>query len=216
MRKIIQVLTDTNIGGAGRYLINMISSWDGGRYDLTVVCPEGGELERQLINKGVNLYTVKGGENSLTKEHITALCQIISKEKADIVHTHASLSGRIAGKILRRKVVLTRHGMSPINSSIIVRGATKLVSCLLTDRIIAVSRAVKINLIEAGVPADMINIIYNGIDLSKFKTIDPRLRSKYDILQEAPVIGLVARLVPEKGFDVALKAMTYIIRQIPE
>ena len=216
MKKAIHVLTDTNIGGAGRYFFNLISGWDEGRYELIVACPGGGELERQLKNMGLNLYTVKGGESSFKVRHIKTLCGIISKEKADIVHTHASLSGRIAGKLLGRKVVITRHGISRVNKGFMSRIMTRFISSVLTDKIIAISRAVKINLIETGVPANLIQIIYNGIDLTNFESVDPILRAKFDIPQTVPIVGVVARLVPEKGCDVALKAMRAVLHEIPD
>jgi glycosyltransferase involved in cell wall biosynthesis len=216
MKKVIHVLTDTNIGGAGRYLFNLISGWSHSRYELIVVCPGGGELERQLRKMGVNLYTVNGGESSFKVEHVKTLCEIISKQKADIVHTHASLSGRIAGKLLGSKVVITRHGISRVNKGLIGRNMTRFISRVLTDKMIAISRAVKINLIETGVPAHMIQIIYNGIDLSKFESANPILRVQFNIPQSIPVLGMVARLVPEKGCDVALKAMQAVLKEIPE
>lgn len=216
MKKVINVLTDTNIGGAGRYLFNLMSGWNDSRFKLVVACPGGGELERQLSKTGVRLYTIRGGESSFNAGHVKTLCEIILKEKAHIVHTHASLSGRIAGKVLGRKVVITRHGISRVNTSFTGRNMTQFISSVLTDKMIAVSRAVKINLIETGVPAHMIQTIYNGIDLSKFESADPILRTKFKISQTTPVLGMVARLVPEKGCDIALKAMQAVLKEIPE
>lgn len=214
MKKVLHVLTDTNMGGAGRYLFNLLANWDYDRYEVVVACPKAGELERQLKAKGIRVFALSGGENSLEFKHVGELMRIISEEKVDIVHTHASLAGRIAGKLSGCHIVMTRHGLKKVKKDIVHRVGTAIMTRALTDNIIAISRAVKINLMEAGVPADMIKIIYNGLDLDKFKDVKPRMRRDFN-LTGGPIIGTVARLVPEKGHEYAIKAMPGVIKEFP-
>lgn len=214
MKKVLHVLTDANMGGAGRYLFNLLSGWDYDRFEVLVACPTGGELERQLGRKGIRVFALSGGENSLKFEHIKELMGIISREKIDIVHSHASFSGRIAGKLSGCRVVITCHGLGQGKNGFIQRVITGILSRFFTDSIIAISRAVKISLMETGIPADMIKIIYNGIDLSGFNSIEPRLKREFG-LTGSPVIGIVSRLVPEKGYEYALKAMPIVLKKFP-
>lgn len=212
MIKVLHVLSDTNIGGAGRYLFNLISSQDNNRLEVIVACPGGGELERQLKSQGVKVFTLEGGERSINLGQVKELLKIISREKIDIVHTHASFAGRIAAKLAGCKVVMTRHGLGSGEHGLIKRTATRLLSNLFTDHIIAISRAVKISLIESGVPADMTTIIHNGIDLSKFDNVLPILRKELGLDSDIPVIGMVARLVPEKGYEYAINAFYQVLK----
>lgn len=215
MIKVLHVLTDTNIGGAGRYLFNLLSFQDKDRFQIMVACPGGGELERQLRCRGIRVFTLDGGESSTNLGHIQKLRHIISREKIDIVHTHASLAGRIAGKLSGCKVVMTRHGLSNSNNGPVKRFITKVISRLSTDRIIAISRAVKINLIDSGVPANMITTIYNGIDLSKFENVKGTLREELSLAPDIPIVGIVARLVPEKGYEYAINAFYQVLKVFP-
>ncbi|NLZ52854.1 MAG: glycosyltransferase family 4 protein [Thermoanaerobacteraceae bacterium] len=215
MIKVLHVLTDTNIGGAGRYLFNLLSHRDKSRFNVVVACPGGGELERQLRSKGIEVFTLEGGESSTNLGHIKKLRQIISREKIDIVHTHASLAGRIAGKLSGCKVVMTRHGLGSSENGPVKRLITRSISRLFTDRIIAISRAVKIGLIDSGVPADMITTIYNGIDLSKFADVKGTLRKELNLSPDIPVVGIVARLVPEKGYEYAINAFYHVLKVFP-
>lgn len=215
MIKVLHVLTDTNIGGAGRYLFNLLSYQDNNRFQVIVACPGGGELEKQLKNKGINVFTLEGGENSTNLGHIKKLRQIISREKVDIVHTHASLAGRIAGKISGCKVVMTRHGLGSNENGPVKRLITRMISKHFTDRIIAISRAVKIGLIDSGVPADMITTIYNGIDLSRFAKVKGTLRRELNLAPDIPIVGIVARLVPEKGYEYAINAFYQVLKVFP-
>jgi len=215
MIKVLHVLTDTNIGGAGRYLFNLLSHRDKTTFDVIVACPGGGELEKQLRRQGIKVYTFEGGENSANIAHIKKLKQIISRENVDIVHTHASLAGRIAGKLSGCKVVMTRHGLSGSGKGPVKRLISRIVSKLFTDRIIAISRAVKIDLIDSGVPAEMITIIHNGIDLSKFANVKGTLRKELGLSPDIPIVGIVARLVPEKGYEYAINAFYHVLKDIP-
>ena len=91
MIKVLHVLTDTNIGGAGRYLFNLLSRVDYSCFEVVVACPGGGELEKQLKSKGIRVFTLEGGESSANFGHIKTKANYFP-EKA-ILHTHASLPG---------------------------------------------------------------------------------------------------------------------------
>jgi glycosyltransferase involved in cell wall biosynthesis len=70
-----------------------------------------------------------------------------------------------------------------------------------TDAIIAVSREVEKELIEYGFQAERINRIPNGVDTDKFKRDKPfPERSRISFI-------LIGRRTPQKGIDIALKAL---------
>ena len=50
MIKVMQVLSDTNIGGAGRWLINVLKHIDREEFDVIVAIPEGSLLKKKLKN----------------------------------------------------------------------------------------------------------------------------------------------------------------------
>jgi glycosyltransferase involved in cell wall biosynthesis len=217
MKKVLHVITDTNIGGAGRYLLNLLSAWDENRYSVTVACPAGGELEKRLKSLGVKVYPLKGGEKSFRISHVAQILGIIAREKVDLIHTHASLSGRIAGKLSGCRVVMTRHWMGKKSEmGFLRRWINRIIYRLLTDRVIAVSRAVKVSLIEIGVPAWLIKTVYNGINIPNIFENCGKLRMELNTPEGVPLLGMIARLVPEKGHEYAIKAMPEILRRFPD
>lgn len=80
-----------------------------------------------------------------------------------------------------------------------------------TDKIIAVSPAVKNFLTTSGIPDKHIKVIPNGIPNSKWEDIDPvqveSLRKRYEIKKDDLVIGCVSRI---KKQDQILKAVALI------
>lgn len=62
---------------------------------------------------------------------------------------------------------------------------------------------------EAGVDPSKIRVIHNGVDLSRFddRAAGQHLREQLRIDDSVPVISFVARMVPQKGYEVLLHAL---------
>jgi glycosyltransferase involved in cell wall biosynthesis len=74
-----------------------------------------------------------------------------------------------------------------------------------TQSYICVSHGVAEHLIKQGADAQKVTVIYNGIDVEKFKIQKER--------QETYTIGMVARFVTQKDQMTLIKAVEYIIRE---
>ncbi len=75
--------------------------------------------------------------------------------KPDLVHTHGSLSGRIAAKRCRVPVIYSRHSAFPVPGQAAPypgRWVNKLINEHYADHIIAVSPATAENLTDGGSP----------------------------------------------------------------
>ena len=86
------------------------------------------------------------------------------------------------------------------------------------DRLIVPSEAIARKVQAEGRKAARFAIIPNGIDLSRFSgPVRPcALRGEYRIPPAAPLLGVVARLEPEKGHRYLIDAMPAILRAVPE
>ena len=61
--KVMHVLTDTNIGGAGTLLYNTICCGDSERFDYVVVLPKGGRLIERFVPLACRVITVDCGQD---------------------------------------------------------------------------------------------------------------------------------------------------------
>ena len=86
------------------------------------------------------------------------------------------------------------------------------------DRLIVPSEAIARKVHAEGREAARFAIVPNGIDLSRFSgPVRPcALRGEYRIPSAAPLLGVVARLEPEKGHRHLIDAMPAILRAVPE
>ena len=58
MIKVIEVISDTNIGGAGILLINRLKHTNKELFDTTVILPKGSKLKKKLEELGINTISV--------------------------------------------------------------------------------------------------------------------------------------------------------------
>ncbi len=201
MIKVMHFITDTNVGGAGIWLINYLKSFDRKELDVSVVLPTGAAIKDKAEILGIQIYELNSiADKSFSLSSVTEIKKLIKAKKPDIVHTHASLSARIAAKMCGVPVVHTRHcleGKKSFPKDVIY----KFINNTLSDRVIGVSKAVTQNLEDDGIIKDKLSLVYNGITpLTKYDE-DRKRQAKlsFDIPPDATVVGLVARLEDVKN-----------------
>lgn len=225
--KVFHIITDTNIGGAGRYLLNLLSQPAFAGIDVLVACPDG-ELGKRLDAMGIRRIPVSGRDVSYSSRLTKELGRLMKQEQPDIVHTHSSLSGRIAARLQRIPVVYTKHnlvripdekGIVPPKAGTVKKLLNRVVASALSDRVIAVSAGVQKELIESGIKPAMVAAIPNGIDLSpyvpKWKQKKAPRASKELAAKKSMIVGTVARLHRQKALDVLLEAAKMVLASDP-
>lgn len=200
--RILHIITDTNFGGAGRYLLNLVTQPLFEGHCIITACPDG-ELGEKLDSLGIKRIGISAKDVSFSLRLVPTLCRIIRREKIDVVHTHASLSGRIAAKITLTPSLYTKHGLGDAVGSFL-KFAAKCVERTLSDKVIAVSCAVKDSLLALGTPPKKIVIIPGGIDLKDF--FAPKKKAQKGCV----VLGAASRLSQEKGLDVFIEAASMV------
>jgi len=175
--RVLHVITDTNIGGAGRYLLYLLTQPAFREHEVFVACPDG-ELGGRLDALGIERIPISGRDISFSLPLTTEFFRVLRRIRPDVVHTHSSFSGRLASKALGIPVVYTKHnlvripslsGAVPPKPGPLKRLGNRLTATLLSDKIIAVSEGVYRDLLDSGVPASRVVTIPNGIELSPFE-----------------------------------------------
>ncbi len=220
MIRIARILGRPNVGGPARTALRLCRALPRDEFETLLVVgnsdPEEGDLLANVDD--VRIERVPSMRRSIGFHDFAArraLEAILREFRPAIVHTHAAKAGALGRRaafaaVPDAKVVHTYHGHSlrgyfprPIAAlfaSIERRLARR------TDRLIAVSATVKRELavVHRIAPAERIEVIDNGIDLSPFPT-PTRERSAAARSRLAPrdpaaaQILVPARLVPIKG-----------------
>ena len=212
MIRVLNVISDSNIGGAGRVLLNYLQYADRNQFETMIAVPRGSLLCEPLRELGGIVHEVDGlAERSYHKDDVRTLMELIRKVNPDIVHTHGALSGRIAGRRCGKAVVYTRHSAFPVPAKLKYppgRWVNKLVNEHYADHIIAVSPAAAENLTDAGISAKKITVMMNGVaPLTRASDEEcAALRAELGLDPNVFTAGILARIEPYKGHLYILEA----------
>ena len=205
MIRVLNIISDTNIGGAGRVLINYLQYTDRSQFDTAVALPRGSLLKAPLEELNATIYEVDGiADRSYDRSDVKVLEELIRQVDPDIVHTHGALSGRIAARRCGKKVVYTRHSAFPVPAKLRYppgRWVNKWVNEHYADRIIAVSPAAAENLTDGGISPKRITVMMNGVAPVARSTpeVCRAFRENYGLDPKRFTAGILARIEPYKG-----------------
>lgn len=208
--KIIHVITDKNIGGAGRWLLNFLEFYDREDFEVKVILPVDSLLAPEIEKLNTEIICIEDlQEASYDKEAVGKFRKVFSAEKPDVVHTHASLAARMAAKAESVPLTVnTKHCMEDLSVGFIKKQLRKSVTRKYTDLVIAVSEAVRDSLIEGGCPEKMVRTVYNGVKPMKKRPDGEVLafRESFGLSNDDFVVGMAARLEDIKDYDTFIRA----------
>ena len=205
MTRVLNLISDTNIGGAGRVLLNYLKYADTARFETLAAVPRGSLLRAPLEEAGARVFEVDAmADRSYDRGDVRTLEELIARARPDLVHTHGCLSGRIAARRRGVPVVYSRHSAFPVPAKLRYppgRWVNKWINERYADRIIAVSPAARDNLVDAGVSPGKITVVMNGTAPVPRTSPEERaaLRRELGLPPGAVVFGILARLEEYKG-----------------
>lgn len=225
--KILHLISSPyGIGGAEKLLLDMADFYDNDNFFVSYCNLFGSPKKRDLFSESLtknNLikYDVTGHRLTELPSIISQLRNLIKSKKIDIVQTHlvhASLVGGIVGKLSgNHKTVITQHyTQKAINKFVqkkFDRAAVKL-----ADRIIAVSSAVKADLLAQGVRENKIRVVHNGINLEEYDRNAGKENHLLDDLKKQGkyIIGSVGNLHKRKDHATLISAMAKVLKKVSD
>jgi len=153
---------------------------------------------------------------------MVSLWRILRRERPDVLHTHnpkPGLYGRVVGRVAGVPVIVnTIHGLyatpdDPWPKRALVYGLETLASRCSDVELVQSREDVELVTRRHITPPDRTVLLGNGVDLERF---DPdrlpegtrdEVRRSLGIPEDRIVVGIVGRLVAEKGFPELLQAM---------
>ena len=204
-------------------------------FDVEFACsninhPDTKSRSSELAEQGFIVHNIPFSRSISPLSDLNAflcLCNLLKNNKYDIVHVHTAKAGwigRIAARLLRVPlVVYTAHDFYFRSFE---RGFKRSFYIFLEkfaspfcDLILFVSEAVKSEAINERIKkSEYLVWVGNGIQCDNF-TINTlyqnSIKHKYSISENTPIVGVVARLVENKGLDIFIKASTIILDKYP-
>ncbi|HXB57839.1 MAG TPA: glycosyltransferase [Vicinamibacteria bacterium] len=232
--RIVRLFSRLNIGGPSIHVILLTAGLEQRGYHTRLVVgqesPHEGNMLALAAEKGVACEPMGGlgREIRLLSDFraLWGLYRLLRAFRPSIVHTHtakAGMLGRLAARLAGVPVIVhTYHGH-------VLRGyfgavKTRLFRALeaflgrLSDGLVAVSEAVKQDLVDLGVARpERIRVVPLGLELEPLTRPLPRggIRTEAGVPAGAPLVGMVGRLVPIKDVPTFLKAAALVLKALP-
>lgn len=211
-RRLLFVADSLDVGGAERVLVQLASGLVARGHAVTVACTAGGALAGEAERAGVMVDVVQPrlAKRVVDDGFAAELARLVSRGGPDLVHTHMYASTAAASAALgpaHVPLVVHEHSEAVWRDAADVRAiapAYARAACVL-----AASASIRRRLVEVDhVAAWKIRVLEN---VAPAPSSAPVSVSRW----RHPVVSVVARLQPEKGVGVFLRAAARLRDRLP-
>jgi glycosyltransferase involved in cell wall biosynthesis len=202
------------LGGGQESLLGLLRELDRGRFTPLYAGPHGGLIravaECGVVVSEVELPSLHGLGAARVPAVVGRLWRRLRRARVALVHANGSrcmFYGGLAGRLARVPVIwhLRIAEAEPIWDRVLASLAT---------RVVVISRAVGERL-----PArvqEKVKVIPNGIDVERFERAEGSPLRRELAVGAGMLVGMVARLTPEKDHETLLQAVPRILAQRPD
>lgn len=218
--RVVHIDTGKELRGGQRQLLLLASGLRERGHNQLLVCPEGSLLEQAAYEEGLRVFALPAHDPAHAYG-IVQLRELLWAEPFRILHAHDGKGQTIAWlasagmpvrRVATRRVTFTPAGLA---GGRLIHRLKYQFTC---QAVIAISDFVRQILAESGVPADMIEVIPDGIKFPpELPNIDLRwrMRAQWGFEEDDLLIGIVGGVTPEKGLDIAIEALRVLEQTLP-
>jgi glycosyltransferase involved in cell wall biosynthesis len=155
---------------------------------------------------------------------VGAMAAHLAEVRPDVVHAHMYRAETVATRAIialgeagqRRPYLVSTIHSSRIRSLEDQQHLRELTPYM--DRLIAVSKSIERKLVDEQRTEVPVSLIYNGVDLDRYDSQEAccTLPEEYGMEPGSCIVGVVARLEPEKGHPTLLEAWPAVLQAVPD
>ncbi len=216
--RILIVVDSLNVGGAERHVVDLALTLHREGHAVTVACSVLGSLAEPLEAARIPVRPLLGRivKRRISLPYARAIRGLLGRERFDLVHAHiyaSAAASALATVGTGVPLVVTEHTEALWQG----RGG-RLLSPWMYRRVahvIAVSDAIRRRLVERdGVAPNKITLLPNSVPPAR-QTHGDALPLPAELAEGSLLVGVVARLQPEKGVGSFLRAAAHVARELP-
>jgi glycosyltransferase involved in cell wall biosynthesis len=209
--KVLQLISSGGYYGAENMLLNLCASQEkaGCQNSLLLfynVHAPNVEFYERARRRGLSVRMVHC-QGRADWRAIRQIEEYIQEDEIDVLHTHgykADLYGYVAARRSYRPIVATCHNWVGGSAALGIYNHLDHLALKRFNALAAVSDSVAQRLVDSGVSVRKIKTIANGIDVEPFERAKALPPLAFDGNR---VVGMVARLDLQKGFEYLLRAV---------
>ena len=211
--KVLHIETGRHLYGGALQVCYLMEGLAQRGVDNLLVCTQGSRIAQEAANYATVCELPMKGELDLLFPF--RLFRIIRQHRPTVVHVHsrrgADLWAGIVARLSRVPSVLTRR----VDNREWPPFARLKYGTY--DRVVSISEGIRQVLVSEGVAPEQVTCIHSVVKLEHYQ--QPRDRewfeAQFGVPAEAPVIGVIAQLIPRKGHRYLLEALPRLLKRFP-
>lgn len=229
MKRILYLHAGAEMYGADKVLLELIKGLDRQEFEAHVILPNDGVLVEALRQVGAQVsvldypilrrkyFNPKGIADYIRSYNFYAKQIALYAREHNIDMVHNNTAAVLEGIYLKRKLKLPLiwHVHEIIVKPKAISDFINMLMGRYADKIVTVSQAVANHIKQSPFIKDsQVKVIYNGVDNAVYYPMDASsIREKFDIAQDALVIGMIGRVNAIKGQNDFIEAVEPLLEK---
>ena len=229
MKRILYLHAGAEMYGADKVLLELIKGLDSKEFEAHVILPNDGVLVEALRQVGAKVsvldypilrrkyFNPKGIADYIRSYNFCAKQIALYAREHSIDMVHNNTAAVLEGIYLKRKLKLPLiwHVHEIIVKPKAISDFINMLMGRYADKIVTVSQAVANHIKQSSFIKDsQVEVIYNGVDNAVYYPMDASsIREKFDIAQDALVIGMIGRVNAIKGQNDFIEAVEPLLEK---
>ena len=229
MKRILYLHAGAEMYGADKILLELIKGLDSKEFEAHVILPNDGVLVEALRQVGAKVsvldypilrrkyFNPKGIADYIRSYNFYAKQIALYAREHNIDMVHNNTAAVLEGIYLKRKLKLPLiwHVHEIIVKPKAISDFINMLMGRYADKIVTVSQAVANHIKQSPFIKDsQVEVIYNGVDNAVYYPMDASsIREKFDIAQDALVIGMIGRVNAIKGQNDFIEAVEPLLEK---
>ena len=217
--RLLIVIDELDIGGTEQQILELVKRLDRTKYTPMVCCFRPGRVSAEIESAGVQVFHLRK-RAKFDVGLLFSLLRLMRRERIELVQTYlftANTWARLAAVLAGVPLIVT----SERNVDMWEEGYKKVLGRWLdrwTALTIGNSAAVKDYLVDKGIAADKLQVVYNGVDPRRFQqpTTVEETKESLGIPFHHAVVGMLARLEPQKDPATFIQAAALVSQKIAD
>jgi glycosyltransferase involved in cell wall biosynthesis len=211
--RVLEIVGNAIVGGMESHVGNLVANLPADTFEIICLCPYESHFTASLRRLGHKVFIAPVDDDPLWRS-IEMAAEIVRQNEVHLIHAHLPNAHTLAGLVGRltdTPAVATLHARGMLVQELSV---TRLTG----THLIVVCQETYAQALATGVPPRNVTLIPNGIDTRRFtpERNGADFRAAIGVPSNAPLVGFVGRLSPEKGPDRFLLAAERIRQSRPD
>lgn len=222
MSKLLIIMSALDVGGAQRFCLNICKYLNSIKYDYDVLFLRKGKSEKLKQEFIENDIVFSELNCNSVMQSIPKIIQYAKSTKPKVILStvgNVDFAVSIAKLFIPQSKLFIRKANVVFDNQKTIFNKFKLkFEAIVSDKLIALSEDMKTDYLQYGFRKENIIVINNMVDLDYIKSRYEEIKEDHEWFNKDKYRLIVAnaRMVPEKRYDVLIKAFEVVEKKIPE